>query len=189
MKKASLLFAVIGLATILVGCASGTKRDTVSTSSVISQKVIISPTTQLASVSMSATAEVNDKQGELKERGFSTDALLAQLKKQLNDNSLLVPSQSKSNLSLEIFLDGVRFRTTAQAIWAGFMAGSDYIKATVYVKDVKGTTLDKFQVETSYAFGGLAGGPAETRSQWLYDNFGKEIVKELTGATNDGGAK
>ena len=136
MFNVNLLMATIILALTVTGCASGSKRESASNSTIVAQQVVVTPTYQITSVAMSASAEVNDKQSELKERGFSTDALLDQVKKQLTDKKL-IEGTSKSGLVLEIYLDGVRFRTTAGAIWAGFMAGADYIKATVYVKDQK----------------------------------------------------
>lgn len=186
--KKSFLTA-LALVMLVAGCASGTKRDTGSSATVVSQKVVISPASQLTSVSLTTSDEVKEKRAELIERGFSIDALMERLKKQLNSKDLIATSSSKQNLALEVNLDGVRFRTTAGAIWAGFMAGADYIKASVVVKDAKGTVVDKFQVETTYAFGGLAGGPAGVRTDWLYENFGNEVVKELTGSGSDASAK
>lgn len=187
-NKRNCLTALVVM-TLLAGCASGTKRDTGSSSTVVAQKVVVSPASQLTSVSLTTSDEVNQKRAELVERGFSIDTLMERLKKQLNSKNLVASSTTKPNLSLEVNLDGVRFRTTAGAIWAGFMAGADYIKATVVVKDAKGAIVDKFQVETTYAFGGLAGGPAGVRTDWLYENFGNEVVKELTGAGGDAAAK
>jgi hypothetical protein len=61
----------------------------------------------------------------------------------------------------------------------GFMAGADLISADVIVKSADGQELDKFEVSTSYALGGIAGGQDSARMGWLYEKFAQETVQEL----------
>lgn len=63
----------------------------------------------------------------------------------------------------------------------GFMAGDDHIHGTVIVRSPDGTELQRFNVNTSYALGGFAGGQTDARMGWLYETFAKHVVDELTG--------
>ncbi|MBI3044616.1 MAG: hypothetical protein HYY78_17500 [Betaproteobacteria bacterium] len=45
--------------------------------------------------------------------------------------------------------------------------------------------LNQFEVSASYALGGLAGGQDEARMGWLYEEFAKLTLKELTGDDRD----
>lgn len=165
----------------IAGCASGSKRADGSQSTVITQKTIVSPTNQITSTKISLSPQVSEKQADLSENGFSENNLLLKVNNALKTKGLLDSNSQKPNLALELVLQKVRVRSTANAMLWGFMAGSDYITADVVVKDAKGVQQDKFQVETSYALGGLVGGVASVRIDWLYDSFSSEIVKELTG--------
>jgi hypothetical protein len=80
---------------------------------------------------------------------------------------------------LEVRVKDVRVRSNFTAIMFGFMAGSDSIKADIIVKSPSGQELDRFEVSTSYALGGLAGGQDSARMGWLYEKFAEETLKEL----------
>lgn len=184
-KTTNLRLLVAGIVVgLLVGCASGAKRADGSQSTVISQKTVVSTSNKITSTKISLSPKVAEKQSDLVDNGFSENELLGKVNDVLKAQSLLDSTSQKQNLALELILQKVRVRSTANAMLWGFMAGSDYITADVSVKDAKGVELDKFQVETSYALGGLVGGVASVRINWLYDSFASEIVKELTGQVN-----
>lgn len=178
------IFAALVVVGLLAGCASGSKRADGSQSTAITQKTFVSPTNQITSTKISASSQVSDKQGDLVENGFSQNDLLLKVNAALKSKGLLDTTSQKQNLALELVLQKARVRSTANAMLWGFMAGSDYITADVLLKDAKGIEQDSFQVETSYALGGLVGGVASIRIDWLYDSFSSEVVKELTGQPN-----
>lgn len=179
--KLKFLTILVLVVSILSGCASGTKRPGSSQVTVTTEKVYVTPSNRISSVTLNTSSKVNEKAVDLSENGFSQDELAKRLKQTLTNQNLLIDSGGKPNLSLEIVLQNVRVRSTANAMLWGFMAGSDYITADVVLKDSTGKVQDQFQVETSYALGGLVGGVASVRIEWLYDNFVKEVVNELTG--------
>ena len=74
----------------------------------------------------------------------------------------------------------IRVRGNFNAIIWGFMAGNDHLTGDVIVKDANGAEVDRFEVSSSYAFGGLAGGQESVRLDWLYKSFAEEAVAELT---------
>lgn len=182
-------FAALAAVSLLIGCASGSKRPDGSQSMVISQKTFVTPTNQITSTKISLSPNVNEKHGDLVENGFSQADLLQKLNDALKSKNLLDSTSQKQNLALEVVLQKIRIRSTANAMLWGFMAGSDYITADVLLKDAKGVEQDKFQIETSYALGGLVGGVASVRINWLYDSFSSEVLKELTGQASSDAVK
>lgn len=60
------------------------------------------------------------------------------------------------------------------------MAGSDRILGTVTARDGQGRLINRFNVNASYALGGLAGGMDQARTGWLYEKFAEETLIELT---------
>ena len=182
-------FAALAAVSLLIGCASGSKRPDGSQSTVISQKTFVTPTNQITSTKISLSPNVNEKHGDLVENGFSQADLLQKLNDALKSKNLLDSTSQKQNLALEVVLQKIRIRSTANAMLWGFMAGSDYITADVLLKDAKGVEQDKFQIETSYALGGLVGGVASVRINWLYDSFSSEVLKELTGQASSDAVK
>ena len=52
------------------------------------------------------------------------------------------------------------------------------VDGDVTLKDASGKVLDKFSVSTSYALGGFAGG-SDSRIDWLYEAFAKQVVGQF----------
>lgn len=169
------LLAAITIAFMLGGCASGvTRKPDVSASATRA-----APTySQFSSVSVSLTNEAKAKSSEnLK---FNPDELLSYVKRALESKSLLNPSPDKNLPKLEVQVKDMRIRSNFSAIMWGFMAGADSIRGDIVLTDASGKELDRFEVSTSYALGGLAGGQDSSRMSWLYEKFAQETVTELT---------
>ena len=74
----------------------------------------------------------------------------------------------------------IRVRSNFSAVMWGFMAGDDHIVGDIVVKATDGLEMDRFEVSSSYALGGFAGGQDSSRMGWLYEAFAEETIKELT---------
>ncbi len=81
--------------------------------------------------------------------------------------------------SIAVMIDGFRFRSTANAILWGVMAGTDDLSGTVTLKDKDGAVLASFRVDTDYGLGGFGGGPADKRSGWLAGKFSELIATTI----------
>jgi hypothetical protein len=174
MKSQVLAALLVVSAIALGGCASGVNRPSTMTNS---PRTEISSVKPLSSVTLSFTDEAKQKASEnLK---FNSDELLSHVRRALDANSLLKPGADQLNPSLEVRIKDVRIRSNFSAIMFGFMAGADSITADVIVKSPAGQELDRFEVSTSYALGGIAGGQDSARMSWLYEKFAEETLKEL----------
>ena len=109
---------------------------------------------------------------------FSKDKLKLIIEASLNASDLVKP---ESGQTLDIEITGFRVRSAFAAIMFGFMAGNDNIEGIVSIKNSSGVVLKKAKVGASYALGGLAGGQDDSRMNWLYSEFSKFSVAELTG--------
>lgn len=167
------LIAVVATAFMLGGCASGVTR----TPSALAERVSAPAYSQFSSVSLSLTKEAREK--EVENLKFNPDELLGYVKRALDAQSLLNASADKPLPKLEVVIKDMRVRSNFSAIMWGFMAGSDSIQGDVVLTDPAGKEIDRFEVSTSYALGGLAGGQDSTRMSWLYEKFAEETVKEL----------
>jgi len=109
---------------------------------------------------------------------FNQEALQATVGRILKASNLL---QTNSSQSLDIEITSFRTRSTFAAVMFGFMAGNDNVEGVVSIRDASGTVLKKSQVTASYALGGIGGGQTESRMSWLYEEFAKHVVAEVTG--------
>ena len=169
------IWVVVISTAILTACSAGAIRPV---NAPVSSRVSLSAINQVASVALTLTDEAKKKSAEnLK---FNPDELLSHVKRALEASSLLNASPDQVRPNLEIQLKDVRVRSNFSAVMWGFMAGADLIKADIVIRDQTGRELDRFEVSTSYALGGLAGGQDAARMGWLYESFAEETVKELT---------
>lgn len=167
------LAGLMVLAVVLGGCASGVNRGP----GLNAPKMEVTAARPLASVTLTVADEAKPKLTEnLK---FNPEDLLNHVKRALDANSLLKPNANEPGPNLEVRIKDVRVRSNFTAIMFGFMAGADLITADVIIKSADGRELDKFEVSTSYALGGLAGGQDSARMGWLYEKFAQETVQEL----------
>ena len=88
---------------------------------------------------------------------------------------------NQSNQTVEVSINSFRVRSGFSAVMFGFMAGSDSIQGVVAVKNAAGQYIKRAEVSASYALGGIAGGQDSSRMGWLYEEFAKHVVAELTG--------
>jgi Domain of unknown function (DUF4410) len=162
---------LVACALILTACASGvTKMD--SGNSADSRK--LEQTVGKVNVWLNEDAKklVSDN---LK---FSPDSLKTMIERSLQSQNLLKPEAGQI---LDIEVTGFRVRSNFSAIMFGFMAGNDNVEGVVSIKDATGKILKKSKVAASYALGGIAGGQDDARMGWLYEEFTKHTVAELSG--------
>jgi hypothetical protein len=160
----------------IAGCASGVQRMSTEP---VPDHAILTPGAQAASVSVSLSPEAQKLLTEnLK---FNPDLLLATVKRAMEANNLLAKEAGSSAPRVEILVTDIRVRSNFTAVMFGFMAGTDSLSGDVIVKDASGRELQRFNVSTSYALGGLAGGQDDVRMSWMYEKFAEHTVNELTG--------
>jgi hypothetical protein len=109
---------------------------------------------------------------------FNQDTLRNMVERGLQAQSLVKPESAQS---MDIEITGFRTRSAFTAIMFGFMAGSDNVEGIVTIKGADGKVLKRAKVAASYALGGIAGGMDDSRMNWLYEEFAKHAVAELTG--------
>lgn len=109
---------------------------------------------------------------------FDQEAFSATLKRTLDAHGLVAPG---GDFRLKVVVRDIRVRGTFSAVMWGFMAGDDHISgaASLFNRDDK--VVYEFQVTSSYALGGIAGGIDQTRLTWLYEDFSKSVAEELVG--------
>jgi len=73
--------------------------------------------------------------------------------------------------TLELEITNVYIRGSFTAVVFGFFAGVDNITGNVRVLNPDGKVLRSFEVNASYALGGLAGGQDSIRLNYLYEKF------------------
>jgi hypothetical protein len=172
--RAVLLAGALAAAFVMGGCTSGVTRAP----EILTQKAGISGSKQLSAVSISLTDDAKRKATEnLK---FNPNELLSHVRRALEARSLLTADADKSLPALEVQVKDMRVRSNFSAIMFGFMAGADSVTADVIVRSPTGQQLDRFEVATSYALGGIGGGQDSARMGWLYEKFAEETIKELT---------
>lgn len=166
--------ALLG-ALFFTGCASSVERA--PGSAVGGYK--LSTEKKAAEVKISLSAEAQNKvKDNLK---FDQEELRKHLERALSAYSLLDAGQKESLPTVEILVTSVRVRSNFSAVAFGFMAGGDNISGDILIKDAAGATLDRFHVSATYALGGLAGGQDGARMGWLYEEFAKQAMQEMTG--------
>ncbi len=162
----------------LVGCASTVNRNDASIKdrSVVKEEVIqVIPFKPLRALTVSldsaAAAKLADNQD------FNVDKLFEKINLTLASAKYLQVQNSASNLRMEIVVTNIRVRSGVSAIMLGILAGSDYITGQVFVKDLD-RVIDKFEVDISYAFGGVMG-ITSSRMDWMYESFSNKILEEM----------
>jgi hypothetical protein len=108
---------------------------------------------------------------------FSRDNLFSKINSVLTANQYLQTQSNNSNLKIEVVMTNLRVRSGVSAIMLEFLAGADSITGQVYVKDGE-RVLDNFEVDISYACGGVMG-DTDTRLNWMYESFSNKILEEL----------
>lgn len=167
MNARSILIACVALA--LTACSTQVTRP-----SVTEQPKPVIKALNSFSVEMSPEAK-----SQLPENmKFDTEAFSPTLKRTLDAHGLIAPA---GDFRLKVVVRDIRVRSTLNAIMWGFMAGDDHISgaASIFNRDDK--PIYDFQVTSSYALGGIAGGVDQTRLTWLYEDFSKTVAEELAG--------
>jgi len=157
-------------------------------------------TVALLSAACAGTAHRTESPGNLPAAGMlkvkSVDARVSpKAKEQLPDNikfdlnalkSTVERTLSASNLedagvaaTLDVEVTNVYIRGSFSAVMFGFFAGADNIAGNVRVLDPEGKVLRSFEVDASYAFGGLAGGQDSVRLNYLYEKFAQLTRDQL----------
>jgi hypothetical protein len=163
--------AVVVAATML-GCASSVKREDTASPPVAVDAAVSKYSTLNLRLNDSAKKLLADNVK------FNPDALKGTIQRLLAAKNLLVPD---SPYQIDVEITDIRVRSNFSAVMFGFLAGSDSVTGNVYVRGKDGNQFRKYEVSASYALGGLAGGQDETRMGWLYEEFAKLAVNELTG--------
>ncbi len=165
--KKLLILSLVAL--VAAGCSSSVKRDAGM------QAPAIIADLKLSEVQLTLTPEAKKILAD--NLNFNTDTLKSTVQRAVDAKGLL---KADAGNKLMIELTSMRARSTFTAVMFGFMAGNDSVEGNVSVIDPSGKALQKFQVSASYALGGIAGGQ-DSRFSWLYEEFAKHTVKELTG--------
>ncbi|HBK54856.1 MAG TPA: hypothetical protein DDZ76_01000 [Xanthomonadales bacterium] len=168
----AILLVCLSSATI-IGCSSTVKRDASSTAE--------SAATHLdkpALVQLTLSAEGRKAAG--KSLKFDADELKETIERALKNQNLLADPDATDAYRVDVEITSVRVRSNFSAVAFGFMAGSDRILGTVTARDSQGRLINRFNVNASYALGGLAGGMDQARTGWLYEKFAEETLIELT---------
>ncbi len=67
----------------------------------------------------------------------------------------------------------------------GFFAGNDHINGHATISDKDNNKVNQFEVNTSFAFGGIGGGVAvikdSSRMGWLYNRFSELVLEGIVG--------
>lgn len=172
-------WAVLLLAAVLAGCSSAVKRsdDPEKRSNYFARGGKVSQEVKLT-LDKNAQAQLADN---LK---FDQDKLLDTVKRALRGKQLMAESPAPDLSTLEIVVTDIRVRSNFSAVMFGFMAGDDHIVGDVVARHSGGREVQRFQVSTSYALGGIGGGQDDVRMSWMYEKFAEELVNELTGASS-----
>jgi hypothetical protein len=172
--KLSLFVVVTGL----FGCASTVNRNDASIKerSVVKEEVIqVTPFKPLrvltVSLDSAAAAKLADNQD------FNVDKLFEKINSTLSSARYLQAQNNSSSLRMDVVVTNIRVRSGVSAIMLGILAGSDYITGQVSVKDGD-KVIDKFEVDISYAFGGVMG-ITSSRMDWMYESFSNKILEEM----------
>lgn len=169
------LCAVPALLLLMSACASGVNRAP----GLEQTQMTFGETQRAGAVSLSLTPEAQQIANTTVR--FDQEILLRQIRRGLEQKSAVSPSADQTLPSIEVLITSIRSRSAFNAVMFGFMAGDDHIHGTVIVRSPDGTELQRFNVNTSYALGGFAGGQTDARMGWLYETFAKHVVDELTG--------
>jgi len=163
---------ILVIACSILGCASGVKRDGEAGPATAAATAALKYSTVDLHLDAKAKALLPDNVK------FNPDTLKGTIERLLKAKQLLA---GDSDYRIEVEITDLRVRSHFAAVMFGFMAGSDSVTGNVYVLEKTGRRVHKYEVSVSYALGGLAGGQDETRMGWLYEEFARVAVNELTG--------
>jgi len=122
-------------------------------------------------VTKAEQVEKNQRKSARVEELKLADKLMAELKA-----AKIYDASAADTITVDV--THLRFRGAFTAIFWGVMAGPDKLQATVTLK--KGASVvASFDVSISYALGGTAGGPTQTRLDWIGKKFAEEAVKVI----------
>ena len=173
-SKIKLVLLLLSVA-VLGGCASGvTRMEAGAPGTGAAAPAKVEQTVKSVNLFLSEDAKklVSDN---LK---FNQDALRSIIERALGGQNMVKADASQT---LDVEITSFRTRSNFTAIMFGFMAGNDNVEGVVSIKDASGKILKRAKVSASYALGGLAGGQDDARMNWLYEEFAKHTVAELTG--------
>jgi hypothetical protein len=169
IAKLALSLAVVAA---LGACASSATR--IPSSSASAQPVTIEKSAKSVSIWLNDDA----KKLVADNVKFNPDTLRSTVERSLQSQGMI---QAASPQLVDIEVTSFRVRSAFSAVMFGFMAGNDNIEGIVTIKGLDGSVLQRSKVTASYALGGLAGGQDESRMSWLYEEFAKQTLAELTG--------
>ena len=177
MKKISVLFCIV-MVMGLIGCASTVNRN----NSNIQEKFLVKEEAVQVSKfaplkDLTVTLDKNAQERLADNINFSRDKLYEKINSTLSASQYLQAQNNSSNQKMEVVVTNIRVRSGVSAIVFGFLAGADSITGQIYVKDGD-RVVDNFEVDISYAFGGVMG-DTETRLNWMYESFAAKILEEL----------
>jgi len=172
---------------ILAGCsAQVTPSSNPQTSTPVFSTSPAEGTTQFRQASKVNLVLSNAARDRLSENlKFDQNKLLDTVRRALNANELLASTDDPNLPSIDITVTDIRVRSNFSAVMFGFMAGSDRIVGDVVARSPSGRELQRFNVNVSYALGGLAGGQDATRMDWLYETFAQETANTLMGVKKE----
>jgi hypothetical protein len=110
---------------------------------------------------------------------YSSDKLKIAIERAIQAEGLAMRGQADGDARLSVSVLSIRSRSAFAAIMFGVLAGDDHIKGRVDVLGKNNEIIASFDVSSSYAFGGIAGGMEDVRMGWLYDSFAKSTVSQV----------
>jgi hypothetical protein len=159
---------------LMTGCASGVSRTKVNSK----EPFVCSANNPIGNIELTLTQE--GKAALTDNLKFDPEELKDHVERALYASSLLDTNGKANLLTLMVEVKDIRVRSNFSAVMWGFMAGDDHIVGDIVVKATDGLEMDRFEVSSSYALGGFAGGQDSSRMGWLYEAFAEETIKELT---------
>jgi len=164
-------FTVV-VASSMLGCASGVRLQEPAAQAAIAETARLKYSTVNLYLSDKARKELADN---IK---FDPDALKGRIERVLKAKNLL---EGGAPYQIDVEITDIRVRSNFSAVMFGFLAGSDSVIGNVHIMEKDGRLVGQYEVSASYALGGLAGGQDDARMGWLYEEFAKLAVNELTG--------
>jgi hypothetical protein len=160
--------AIALLLGVLAGCASQVTLPPETTPA--------EPVRALTSFSVEISPAAKAAMAEAETQKFDVGAFKGVVQRTLDAAQLVSPD---GDFKLTVTIDGLRIRGTFNAIFWGFMAGTDQLNGTATLTRLDDRPVGSFKVGASYGLGGLAGGLDNTRVNWLYEEFAKLLTNEL----------
>jgi len=160
--------AVALLMAALGGCASQVTRPPEEPSK--------EPIRALASFDIEISQKCKATMSEAETQKFDVATLKGVIQRALDAEHLVAPD---GDFKLKLVIDELRVRGTFNAIFWGFMAGTDQLNGTAAITRLDERPVGSFKIGTSYGLGGFAAGQDSARMSWLYEEFSKVLTKEL----------